>query len=39
MDPSKYTGRAAYQVDHFLAEVVAPGSGEKQGHSGSKSRD
>ena len=24
MDPSKYTGRAAYQVDHFLAEVVAP---------------
>lgn len=23
MDPSKYTGRAAYQVDHFLAEVVA----------------
>lgn len=24
MEPSKYTGRAAYQVDHFLAEVVAP---------------
>ncbi len=24
MDPAKYTGRAAYQVEHFLAEVVSP---------------